>query len=284
MDLEKEIEQLIDRSLAEDIRSGDITSLACLSDCRYTTGMMFLKQSGIVAGLPLLALLFCKLNPQSEVTLMVPEGSFQKAGTQIAKVSGSAPAILSGERIALNLLQHACGVATITQAYVKKISGIKCDILDSRRTIPGLRALQKYAVAVGGGKNHRNGLDDCFVIKSTHLAFLPGSEHGSITQAIDRVKNYSPETPIEVQIDDIKDIEEAVKHDIRAIIFRNMSTEELSESVSLIRKTNKKIYLAFSGDVVLETVRDFAETGVNGICVSALTHSVQDIDIRMSLK
>lgn len=284
MDLEKEIEQLIDRSLAEDVRTGDITSLACLSECRYTTGMLFLRQSGIVAGLPLLQLLFRKLDPQAEVTFMVPEGSFQKTGIQIAKVSGSAPAILSGERIALNLLQHACGVATITHAYVKKISGIKCDILDSRRTIPGLRALQKYAVAAGGGKNHRNGLDDCFVIKSAHLAFLPDHERRPIAEAINKVRNYSREIPIEVQIDDFKDIEEVLKHDIRAIIFRNMSTEQLSESVSLIRKSNRKIYLAFSGDVVLETVRDFAETGVNGICVSALTHSVQDIDIRMSLK
>lgn len=284
MDLEKEIEQLIDRSLAEDVRSGDITSLACLSECRYTTGMLFLKQSGIVAGLPILELLFRKLDPLAEVTLMVPEGSLQRTGTQIAKVSGSAPTILSGERIALNLLQHASGVATITHAFVKKLSGIKCDILDSRRTIPGLRALQKYAVAVGGGKNHRNGLDDCFVIKSAHLAFLPGKERHPMVEAIDKVKNYSPETPIEVQLDNYQDIEEVLKHEIRAIIFRNMSLEQLSESVALIRKSNKKIYLAFSGDVVLETVRDIAETGINGVCVSALTHSVQDIDIRMSLK
>lgn len=284
MDLEKEIEQLIDRCISEDIRTGDITSLACLSECRYTTGMLFLKQSGIVAGLPLLELLFRKLDPQTEVALMVPEGSLQKAGTQIAKVSGPAPAILSGERIALNLLQHASGVATITHAYVKKVSGLKCDILDSRRTIPGLRALQKYAVAAGGGKNHRSALDDCFVIKSAHLAFLPDQEQCPVARAIDKAKKYSHETPIEVQIDNIKDIEEVLNHDIRAIIFRNMSIEELSESVSLIRKSPKKIYLAFSGDVVLDTVRDFAETGINGICVSALTHSVQDIDIRMSLK
>lgn len=284
MDLEKEIEHLIDRAIAEDIRSGDLTSLACLPDSRQTTGTFCLKQSGVIAGQPILQLLFQKIDPRTEVSLLVQEGSFQKTGTLIAKVSGPASAILAGERIALNLLQHASGVATITAAYTKKVAGIKCDILDTRKTLPGLRALEKYAVAVGGGKNHRNGLDECYLIKPSHLAFLTGSDRHPIAEAMEKVKAHPLKMPIEIQIDDIAFLDEVLKHDVRAIMLRNMSIDELANCVVSIRKTNKKVYLAFSGDVFLETVRDFAETGINGISVGALTHSVQDLDIGMRLK
>lgn len=284
MDLEKEIEQLIDRAIAEDVRSGDITSMACLSDSRQTTGTFFLKQSGVVAGQPLLQLLFQKIDPRVEVSLLIEEGTYQKAGTLIAKISGPAPAIMSGERVALNLLQHASGVATITSTYVRKIAGLKCDILDTRKTLPGLRALEKYAVAVGGGKNHRNGLDDCFLIKPSHLAFLTGSDQHPISKAVEKVKLHNRELPIEIQIDDLAHIDEVLKHDVRAIMLRNLPTDELAECVAAIRKANKRVYLAFSGDVMLETVRDYAQTGINGISVGALTNSVQDLDIGMRLK
>lgn len=284
MDLEKEIEHLICRAIAEDVGSGDITSRACLPESRQTTGTFILKQSGVIAGQPLLQLLFNKIDPQIEVTLLAEEGSYQKIGTPIAKVSGPVLGILAGERIALNILQHASGVATTTAAYVKKINGLKCDILDTRKTLPGLRALEKYAVAIGGGKNHRNGLDDCFLIKSSHLAFMVESDRHPISEAIEKVKAYAKGTPIEIQIDDISHIEEVMKHEVRAILLRNLSIDELNNCIASIRKTNKKVYLAFSGDVVLETVRDFAETGVNGISVGALTHSVQDLDIGMRLK
>lgn len=284
MDLEKEIDHLIERAIAEDIRSGDITTIACLSDSRQTTGAFLLKQSATISGLPLLPRLFHALDPRLEVSLAVEEGSAQKAGTILAKISGSVRSILAGERIALNLLQHSCGVSTVTAEFVKKLVGLKCDILDTRKTLPGLRALEKYAVAVGGGKNHRNGLDDCFLIKSSHLAFLGSSDRHPIAEAIERIKASDSKLPIEIQIDNPLHLEEALKYDIRAIILRGMSLAEVEQCQQLIRNTNKRIYIAFAGNVTLDSVRMLAESGVNGISVAALTHSVPGIDIGMRLK
>lgn len=284
MDLEREIDQLIERAIVEDVRSGDITSLACLSDNRQTTGSFLLKQSATLAGLPLLPRLFHALDPRLEVTLAAEEGSSQKAGTILAKVSGSVRSILAGERIALNFLQHASGVATVTAEYVKKLAGLKCDILDTRKTLPGLRALEKYAVAVGGGKNHRNGLDDYFLIKSSHLAFIGSSDRHPIAEAMERIKAHDAKAPVEIQIDNLHHIEEALKYDFRAIMLRNMTLDEIEQSVNAIKKSNKRIYIAFSGNVSLDTVRTLAESGVNGISVAALTHSVPGIDIGMRLK
>jgi nicotinate-nucleotide pyrophosphorylase (carboxylating) len=284
MDLEQELEQLIHRAIAEDVGSGDITSLACLPDTRQTTGIFLLKQSGIIAGLPLIPLLYQIIDPRIQVSLLVQEGSYQKAGSSIAKVTGPACAVLSGERIALNLMQHASGVATITADYVKRVAGLKCDILDTRKTLPGLRALEKYAVAVGGGKNHRDGLDNFFFIKSSHLAFLAGSNMHPIAEAVEKIKSKNIDLPIEIQIENSEDIKEVLRYDFRAIMLRNMSLDDIEKSVSAIRKVNKKIYLAFSGNIAIETIRAIAETGVNGISVSALTHSVPNIDIGMRLK
>jgi nicotinate-nucleotide pyrophosphorylase (carboxylating) len=284
MDLEREMENLIERAISEDIRSGDITTLACLSDSRQTTGSFLLKQSATISGLPLLSRLFHALDPRLEMIFAVEEGSTQKAGTLIAKVSGSVRSILAGERIALNLLQHACGVSTLTAEYVKKLVGLKCDILDTRKTLPGLRALEKYAVAVGGGKNHRCSLDECFLIKSSHLAFLGSSDRHPIAEAIERIKAVDTCLPIEIQIDNPHYIEEALKYDFRAIMLRNMNLEEIEYSLNAIKKTNKRVYVAFSGNVSLETVRTLAESGVNGISVAALTHSVPGINIGMRLK
>lgn len=284
MDLEKEINDLIARAVAEDICSGDITSMACLSDNRHTTGTFLLKQSATLAGLPLLPRLFHSIDPRLEVALAVEEGSSHKAGTIVAKVSGPVRSIMAGERIALNLLQHSSGVATVTAEYVKKIAGIKCDILDTRKTLPGLRALEKYAVAVGGGKNHRNGLDDYFLIKSSHLAFLGTSDRHPIAEAVERVKALDAKLPVEIQIDNPNHIDEALKYDFRAIILRNMTLNEIEHSLNAIRRTNKRIYVAFSGNVSLDTVRTLAESGINGISVAGLTYSVPDIDIGMRLK
>lgn len=284
MNLEQEIDHLIERAIAEDIRSGDITSLACLPDTRQATGTFILKQSATLAGLPLLQRLFHRIDPRLEVCLPEQEGSCQKAGTTIAKVSGPIRSLLAGERIALNLLQHATGVATVTAEYVKKLNGLKCDILDTRKTLPGLRALEKYAVAVGGGKNHRNGLDECFLIKSSHLAFLGTSEHHPIAEAVERIKAVDNKLPIEIQIDNPLHIEEALKYEFRAIILRSMTLDEVEKCLCMIRKMNKRIYVAFSGNVALDNIRTLAESGINGISIAALTHSVPGIDIGMRLK
>ena len=259
MDLEKEIQNLIDRSIEEDIRSGDITSLACIPEIAMTNAKVVLKQAGVLAGLPFLESLYQRIDPRIEVSCTVDEGSYQKAGTIIAKITGPARGIISGQRIALNLLQHASGVATITAAYVKKVSGFGCAILDTRKTLPGLRCLEKYAVKVGGGLNHRYGLDDRFIIKTYHTAVLDDGLQNSINTAVSKVKALRKDLPIEIEIDDVEKLGEALKTDAKVIILCNMTPDEVAHCVEKIRKTNKKVYVDSSGTITLDTIRAYAE-------------------------
>ena len=198
MDFEEHIDRLLDTMIVEDIGSGDITTNACIPEDTTTSGKFVLKQSGVIAGFPYLEAFFKKIDERVEVIPYVEEGSRQKAGTVIGKVSGPARAILSGERVALNLLQHTCGVATITYEYVKKVAGFGCQILDTRKTLPGLRALEKYAVQTAGGVNHRFGLYDRFIIKNNHLAFFGGKTRRSIIDAYEKVKSFRSDLIIEI--------------------------------------------------------------------------------------
>lgn len=283
MNLHKEIEHLIERALTEDIRSGDVTTGTLVPDEARITARLILKQSGVVAGLPFLEVLFQKIDPQIQVELLVQEGSFHKSGTLIAKISGPAKGILTGERVALNLIQHASGIATITAAYVKKLVGLKCAIMDTRKTLPGLRHLEKYAVKTGGGFNHRFGLDDRLVIKSKHFSFLSGNTPYTIQQAVQKLKEKNANLPVEIEIDDEALIEEALKTDVTAIMLSNMTPEEVVKCVKQVRKTDKKVYLESAGAITLDTVRAFAETGVDGISIGDLTHSVKALDIALRL-
>lgn len=283
MNLELQIHDLIVNALSEDIRSGDITTETCISPLTQAKAEFILKQAGQVAGLPFIEVLFKKLDPHIDVRLCVSEGTFQKAGTVLATLSGSMQSILKGERVILNLLQHASGIATITSAYVKKVSGLKCAIMDTRKTLPGLRALEKYAVKIGGGKNHRYGLDDCLIIKKNHLAYLQKADQ-TITETVKKLKMSYPDLPIEIEIEDSKSLEDALNTEVEAIILLNMSPEEAKKYVERARKTTKKVYLESGGTITLDTVRAYAEkTGVDGIAIGDITHSVRALDIRMLL-
>jgi len=281
--MNEEIENLINITIAEDIRSGDITSFACVSEHSVTSGKFLLKQAGVIAGLPFIEILFKKIDPRIEITPLVDEGSFHKSGTYIAKITGPARGILTAERIVLNLLQHASGVASITNAYVRKVAGLECAILDTRKTLPGLRALEKYAVVAGGGKNHRHGLDDRFIIKTNHLAFISPRASNPITQAVEKAYAYNPKLPIEIEIADINDLDEALKTRAASIMLIGMLPEEAKVCIKKGKTSNKKIYIESGGTITLDTVRAYAETGVNGISVGELTHSVHALDIRMRL-
>lgn len=283
MYIDQDIEQLIHTAVHEDVRSGDITSQACIPDTAEVTAKLVLKQAGVLAGLPFLKPLFHKIDPRIQVTLLVEEGSFQKAGTLIAKIHGPARGIVTGERVALNMLQHVSGVATMTAAYVKKVAGYGCTILDTRKTLPGLRSLEKYAVRVGGGKNYRFGLDDRFIIKANHLAFLNQQCEYPITEAIKKVQAHSPNLPIEIEIDDLKLLDEALQTHAKVIILCNMTPDMVNRAVTKIRKTNKKVYVESSGTITLDTIRSYAELGVDAISIGALTHSVPALDIGMKM-
>lgn len=283
MDLEGEIEQLIDTAIHEDVGEGDFTTQACIPSSVIATGKFILKQAGIVAGLPFLAVLFKKLDPSIEVALLVAEGSFQKAGTILCTATGPAQGIITGERIALNLIQHASGVATTTTSYVKRVSGYPCAIMDTRKTLPGLRALEKYAVRMGGGINHRYGLSDRCIIKINHLSFVSSEYPKPISHAFNSIKSLFPKVEIEIEINKYDQIEEALGTGAVAIMLRDMAPEEAKKCIERIRKTSKKVYIESAGSITLDTVHAYAKAGVDGISLGTLTHSVQALDIVMRL-
>lgn len=277
------IAQLIETAIREDIGSGDLTSEALIPKDAITTGRFVLKQAGVIAGLPFLEFLFHKIDPSLQVNLLIQEGSYQKAGTLIASVTGSAQGVLSGERIALNLIQHTSGIASITAQYVKKVKGFSCRILDTRKTLPGLRALEKYAVRIGGGTNHRFSLDERFIIKNNHLSFLTCESESSLQKAISLAKAYRPELPIEIEITRAHQLAEALETDIQAVMLSGMSPQEVKKWIIPIREKGKKIYVKSLGATLLETIRDYAEIGIDGISIDSLTHSAPALDIVMRL-
>lgn len=283
MELSVEIEKLIDVAIAEDIRSGDITTEALLSDTVQISARLFLRQAGVVAGFEILKRIFQKIDPEIEVTLLCQEGIFLKSGTLIASISGRARSILTGERLALNFIQHTSAIATMTAAYVKKVAGLKCVIMDTRKTIPGLRALEKYAVRIGGGKNHRFGLDDRLVIKTNHLAFLPQPLTHAIKDALKKIEAMGTRLPVEIEVNDLSLVDQVVHANVEAIMLRNMTPEDILRAVKKIRRTNKKIYVESSGAITLDTVRAYAETGVDGIAIGHLMYPPQALDMALRL-
>lgn len=285
MHFQKGIEHLIDTAIAEDIGEGDITSQALVPESAVTSGWFVLKQAGVVAALPFLKILFQKIDPEIKVSLFVKEGSYLKAGTIVAKVAGPARGILTGERIALNLIQHASGIATATFAYVSKLKGLFCEILDTRKTLPGLRALEKYAVKVGGGNNHRASLEDRFIIKSNHLYFIRGNRSSSmLKEAASQAKKFRPNLPLEIEISSIDQLTQALDSEAEAIMLSRMRPNDIKKCVDRIKKANKKVYVESLGTITLDTVRAYAETGVDGISLGSVTHSVPALDIVMRLK
>lgn len=283
MDLENEIKLLIEKSIDEDLQQGDFTTQGCIPESSVAKGRFILKQSGVLAGLPFLEVLFKKIDPRVEISLTVEEGSTQKAGTILGTISGPSRAILTGERIALNLLQHASGVATTTSTYVKKVAGFNCAIMDTRKTLPGLRALEKYAVRMGGGKNHRFSLSDRCIIKINHLAFIPSDQPKPMQYAFDQIRAFQPNLEVEIEIKKFTQLNEALETGAVAIILRDMAPDEAKKCVEKIHMTSKKAYIECAGAITLDTVRAYAATGVNGISLGALTHSVQALDIGMRL-
>ncbi len=277
---EDAINCLIATALAEDIRSGDITSEACICKEALTGGRLLLKQNGRVAGLPFLSKIFKSISPKIEVHCLIEEGSKHPAGTVIATIEGPAQGILSAERVALNLLQHMSGIATVTATYVEKVKGTNCDILDTRKTLPGLRYIEKYAVRMGGGVNHRYALDDRYIIKNNHLAFLAHKTDKPILEAVKRARAYKPQILVEVEVETLKMVEEAIESKADIIMLDNMTVPMMTQAVKMIKN---RAYVEASGGVTLETVRAYAETGVNGVSIGALTHSVKALDISLQL-
>ena len=267
------IAPVVRAALAEDLgRAGDVTSLACIAPEARLRAVFAVRRPGVVAGLACARLAIAELDPAADFRTFVEDGEPVAAGDRLASVEADARALLSAERVALNLLGRLSGVATLTRAYVQAVAGTGAMIVDTRKTTPGLRALEKYAVRCGGGVNHRFGLDDAILIKDNHIAAC-----GSVGEAVRRARATAGHlTKVEVEIDRLDQLEDALSHGPDVVMLDNFSLADLAEAV---RRTAGRAVLEASGGVSLETVRAIAETGVGVISVGALTHSAGVLDI-----
>ena len=267
------IRPIVQAALAEDLgRAGDVTAQACIpADARLTADFV-VRKPGTISGMACARLAFHELDPTAEFIEEVQDGDHVEAGAVLARVSGNARAVLSAERTALNLLGRLSGIATLTRAYVAAVEHTDARIVDTRKTTPGLRALEKYAVRCGGAVNHRFGLDDAILIKDNHVAAC-----GSVAEAVRRAKAAAGHLmKVEVEVDRLDQLDEALSEKPDAVMLDNFSLDDLREAV---RRAGGKVVLEASGGVNLTTVAAIADTGVNVISVGALTHSVGVLDI-----
>ncbi len=271
------IDRIIDTALAEDIHTGDITTLAMLPKARRMRARLVAKEPMVLAGLAVAERVFARLDPGARFDAAFADGDRLEVGDVIARIEGDAAALLQGERVSLNLLQRMCGIATQTAAYVKEIQGTQARVVDTRKTTPGLRVLEKYAVRVGGGTNHRTGLYDGVLIKENHIAAA-----GGILEAVSRARAYIPHTlKIEIETETLDQVALALQAGADIIMLDNMSLAEMSEAVILI---GRRALVEASGGVNLGSIRAIAQTGVDIISVGALTHSVRAADISMLME
>jgi len=267
------IEPVVRMALAEDLgRAGDVTAAACIPDGARMKAVFAARKPGVLAGIRCVPLTVLALDPDASIKLRLNDGDAFEAGAVLAEVDAEARAFLSAERTALNLLGRLCGIATLTRAYVDAVAGTTARIADTRKTTPGLRALEKHAVLCGGGVNHRFGLDDAILIKDNHIAVC-----GGVAGAIRRAKAAAGHLmKVEVEVDGLDQLDEALAGSPDVIMLDNFTLPMLREAVA---RTAGRVTLEASGGVNLETVRGIAETGVNVISVGALTHSAASLDI-----
>jgi len=268
------IDPILRRALEEDIGTGDVTTLATIEPGTQASAELVAKEDFVLSGIDVAKRVFQLLSVETAFEKLITDGQAVKRGEVLAWIKGDAAVLLQGERVALNLLQRMCGVATLTAAFVRAVEGTQAVVVDTRKTTPGLRVLEKYSVRMGGGGNHRMALYDAVLIKENHVAAA-----GGITAAVRRAKQRVPHTQkIEVEVRNQDEVAEALAANADILLLDNMTLAELSAAVELVG--NQAITEA-SGGVNLETVRDIAETGVRLISVGALTHSYRSVDISM---
>jgi len=269
-------QEIVRRALAEDLGPGDLTTDAIVPPDRTASAEMIAKEDFVLAGMDVVREVFRQVDPALHLESHFPDGSRIVRGSSLAMIEGAAASILKGERVSLNFLQHLSGVATITAAFVEKVRGLSVSILETRKTLPGLRALEKYAVRMGGGTNHRMGLYDAVLIKDNHIAV-----GGGIIAAVGKVRKGRPDIhPIEVEVTDLKEVREALEAAADILLLDNMDPDTLRAAVEMVRG---RALTEASGNITLANVRAVAETGVDRISVGALTHSVKAVDISLKI-
>ena len=268
------LDPILRRALEEDIGTGDVTTLATIEPGTQASAELVAKEDFVLAGINVAQRVFQLLSAETAFENLLADGQSVKRGDVLAWIKGDAAVLLHGERVALNLLQRMCGVATLTSAFVREVAGTRAVIVDTRKTTPGLRVLEKYAVRMGGGGNHRMALYDAVLIKENHVAAA-----GGITAAVRRARQNVPHTQkIEVEVRNQEEVTEALAAGADILLLDNMSLAELSAAVELV---GDRAVTEASGGVNLETIREIAETGVRLISVGALTHSYRAVDISM---
>jgi len=289
----EEIKNIVQLAIKEDIGTGDITSMMFIPEGSQSEGKLIAKEAGIVAGLPVAEYVLSQIDKDLILTVNVEDGSRVEKGSVIASVKGLTLSLLSAERLVLNFLQRLSGIATATNKFAEKIKGYKSQILDTRKTTPGWRYLEKYAVKIGGGANHRMGLYDQILIKDNHLEIMePEKEGGNISSLVKKArKNIAKEVLIEVEVENLCQIKEMVDAGVDIILFDNMAPSKINEAVEMVKEfensrdegTGRVILTEASGNITIKNVEEYAKAGVDRISVGMITHSARALDISFDI-
>jgi nicotinate-nucleotide pyrophosphorylase (carboxylating) len=270
-----DLPQQVERALAEDIGSGDLTA-ALIPAASTGWASVISREYAIVCGIPYVDAVFARIDPKVRIHWKVVEGAQVDANQALFEIQGPARALLTGERTALNFLQLLSGTASAAHAFAERLKGTRCRVLDTRKTIPGLRTAQKYAVRVGGGQNHRIGLFDGILIKENHIMAA-----GSIARAVAAAKSSGAKVPIEVEVESLEELEQAIAAGADIAMVDDFSLEDMAEAVAINRAAPRPLKIEASGGVTLETIRKIAQTGVDFISVGSITKHVRAIDLSM---
>ena len=280
MQYENLIDKLIDLALEEDINTGDVTTESIIPESMNAVATMTAKQEGVISGLEVVKKVFDRFQNDIVFIPYFKDGDFVQKGDVILRVEASYPTLLRGERLSLNIFQRMCGIATETGKYVKELAGTSTQLLDTRKTAPGLRVLDKLAVKHGGGTNHRMGLYDMAMIKDNHIKMA-----GGITKAVEQVRSHIPATiKVEVETTNLAEVDEAIAAGADIIMLDNMDNATMAKAVEVIRASGKGIKTEASGNMSIPRLKEVAATGVDFISVGALTHTVKAMDISMNIQ
>lgn len=273
---EQLIDELIDLAFAEDIGDGDHTTLCCIPDTAMGKSRLLIKEPGILAGVEIARKIFHRIDPDLKMTVYIEDGTAVKPGDVAFVVEGRVQSLLQTERLMLNVMQRMSGIATMTHRYVKKLEGLHTRILDTRKTTPGMRMLEKEAVKIGGGVNHRIGLFDMILLKDNHVDFAGGIEN-AISRCHDYLKAKGKDLKIEIEVRNLDELKEVMRvGGVDRIMLDNFSPELTKEAVKIV---GGKYEIESSGGITFDTIRDYAESGVDFVSVGALTHSVKGLDM-----
>ena len=273
---EQLIDELIDLAFAEDIGDGDHTTLCCIPDTAMGKSRLLIKEPGILAGVEIARKIFHRFDPDLKMTVYIEDGTAVKPGDVAFVVEGRVQSLLQSERLMLNVMQRMSGIATMTHRYVKKLEGLHTRILDTRKTTPGMRMLEKEAVKIGGGVNHRIGLFDMILLKDNHVDFAGGIEN-AISRCHDYLKAKGKDLKIEIEVRNLDELKEVMRvGGVDRIMLDNFSPELTKEAVKIV---GGKYEIESSGGITFDTIRDYAESGVDFVSVGALTHSVKGLDM-----